>query len=350
MLHILRESKGFDAASRVPGEGNTYYEQVKGPMFLEQYTVASVHINRGISNQVVGFMASDEAFGESSLIPTIRSDKRSNSIWLYGKNTADVDNMTERADLAESSGSSLSVSTTTFTTKIWAHHIDLGDQTDANYDEPLDLERDIANHLGRKVVLKISDEFASTCLATSVWSGASDVTPTAKWNTAATDIIKQVSDQKEAFFLKNGVDSNIGFLTRDVYAATKFNTGIIARASVTVVPGSAARVNERILAELFELSNLVIVEALRNTNTAGTAHTLAFFSSKKFLLSYIGGDQLGGQQSMARYEWSGYAGSPVSVTAERINLKAGVRFEVQYAFIFKILNADLGILFIAVIS
>ena len=311
----------------------------------EAYTFTTTHTNAPLQDLVVSYLGADDFFGEDAVVPEIFSPKKSDLYYRHNQRFGDQDFLAVRADGAESAAGELGITSATFTTIVYSGHIDLGDQIAANYDSPLNLESDIAGNLGRAVAINVAKEFALILVSTS-WSGASAFTPTIKWDVAGATSVpySDILGLHESFAAKNGINANSLFLTRDIIRAFKTNDQISERIVYGGSMSAPARVTVEVLADLFEVENLIVVQSFRNTSSTDDVKTLSYFTSDAGLMCYLAsGGLLNRQNAIVKFVWSGYAGDPVSVTQERINLKASSRYEVIYAYAFQIINPDLGI-------
>ena len=106
-----------------------------------QPSPGDVHVNVPLTNISVAYMQEESNFIADRVFPMLPVMKRSDVYYEFDRDAWLRDEMKERAPGTESSGSSYPVATEPYMCKAYAHHKDIDDQTRANADSQVGLER-----------------------------------------------------------------------------------------------------------------------------------------------------------------------------------------------------------------
>ena len=74
------------------------------------------------------------------------------------------------------------MSTATYAAEVYALHKDIGDQTRANADDPLDMDMDATRFLTQQMLIRQEVEWASAAFNTGIWG--TDSPPGVLWDGA----------------------------------------------------------------------------------------------------------------------------------------------------------------------
>jgi hypothetical protein len=113
--------------------------------------------------------------------------------------------------------------------------------------------------------------------------------------------------------------------------------------------GEAALVTKDTLAQLFEVERVEVMDAIQNTSVRGTAESNAFIGGKSALLAYVPGTP--GLRSPAaglNFTWSSYG--PSRITSYEWLPTRSTHVEIEAAFAYNLVSADLGGFFISAIA
>src|SRR5712692_6942391 len=102
-----------------------------------------VHVDVPLSNLSIAIAQDEQVFGVArGVFPNIPVDKQSNKYYIWTQADFFRTDAQKRAPGAESAGSGLNLSTSTYYCDVWASHFDVDHQTAANVDVAMELDRD----------------------------------------------------------------------------------------------------------------------------------------------------------------------------------------------------------------
>lgn len=321
-------------------------------------SLSAVHVNRPLTNMSTAYLQNKEGFVAARVFPNIPVTKQADRYFTYPKGAFFRDAMKKRAPGTESAGVTYEVdSTPSYYAETWALHRDIPDQIRANADSPVDMDRDGTEFLTQMGLLRREKHWAAKYFGTGIW-GNTDQTgvsanPTTnqflQWNDANAKIIKNVRDWKRTVHQNTGFMPNKLVLGRAVYDACMDNPDILDRIKYGQTAGAPAMVGRQALAQLFELQEVLVMDAIENTAAEGLTDAFSYIGGKGALLVYAA-PQPGIMVPSAGYtfSWTGYAPGVTGVEGNTISvfrmdhLKSD-RLEIEMAFDMKQVGADLGI-------
>lgn len=334
-------------------------------------TQSDVYISRPLTNLSIAYMQDQTQFIADRIFPIVPVAKQADKFWIYTRADWNRALMKKRADGTESQGAGFGTTTDTYFADVWALHVNIGDQTRANVDEPMDMDRDATNFLSLQGLLRREIDFASTYMTNGVWSfsydgvassptavGSLDPTGSANnvlhWNDASSTPIEDVRRAKTYVMLRTGIKPNKMALGQQVYDALVDHPDIIDRIKYSSSPGNPSVVNKASLAALFEVEEVVVSAAMYNTTEEGATETNAFILGKNALLCYAP-RRPGLLTPSAGYTfiWRDYLGNAngaLQISKMRIPTRKADRIEGETAFDQKIVAADLGFFFNGIVA
>lgn len=316
-------------------------------------TPSEVHVNRPLTSISIAYMQDESGFVADRAFPIIPSDHKSDSYFRYDRSFWLRNDMSKRAPGAESEGSDYGVDTDTFTTEVYALHKDISDQTRANEDSPLSGDLDATEFLAGKALLKKETLFAASFLTTGAWT--TDITGVAsapgggqvlQWNDASSNPIEDVRTGKRTVKGTTGFSPNKLVLGKAVYDTLCDHPDILDRIKYGQTAGAPAMVNANVLAQLFEVDEVLVMESIQNTAVEGATASYSFIGGKKALLLYTP-KRAGLRVPSAGYTfaWNQYTGASengVQVSRFRMEPRKSDRVEIEAAFVQKKVAAELG--------
>jgi hypothetical protein len=325
-------------------------------------TASDVHVNGPLTNMSVAFLQDPALFVARRVFPVVSVLKQSDLYFTYDRSYFMRDQMKQRAPGTESAGAGYAVGTDDYRCKVWALHKDIDDETRLNEDAPLNSDADAVSFLTEARLLRMENEFVTKYMGTSTWS--KDITGVAssptgdqvlQWNDAASTPIEDVRAYKTYVHKLTGRRPNVLVLGQEVYDKLADHPDIIDRIKYSggISNDSPAKATPVLLAQLFELDEVVVAGAVENTAAEGAAASYSFVVGKTALLCYRA-PRPALMMPSAGYimEWSGKAGS---INGQRIkrfrmeNLNSD-RIEIEAAFDMKKVSADLGVFFTALVA
>lgn len=329
-------------------------------------TQSDVHVNTPLTNMSVAFLQNPMNFVARSVFPGIPSSKQSDRYYTFDRGDFFRDEMVKRAPATESAGGGYRVDNTpNFFCDVFAFHKDLDDQTMANEDAVVQNERATAEYLAHKALIRQEVDFASNFFTSGVWgtdiTGAASSPGTGEqlhWNDAASTPIEDIAAAITAVEESTGYTPNKFTIQKHVYDALKNHPDVVDRikySGMTGPSGNPAKVSPRTLAELFEVEQVLVMRAVKNTAAEGLTNAHSFIGGKNALLTYSPSAPAVFTPSAGyTFNWTGYVqganefGYAVSSWYER-KLKA-TRYECEMAYDQKVIAPELGYMWNGIVA
>lgn len=320
---------------------------------MPQPTQSSVHVDAVLTNISVAYMQKAENFIADKVFPVVPVDKQSDKYFTYDKNDWLRDEAQVRADGTESVGSGYGLSTGTYYADVWAIHKDVGDQTRANADAPINVDREAAEFVTNRLLMRREIQFVSDFMADGVWgTSASGVAASpstdefVQWSDYTTsDPIEDIEAGKQEILSTTGMEANTLVLGYEVFRQLKNHPDLVDRIKYT----SSQTITEDMLARMFDIDRVLVSKSVKATNAEGGTAAYAFTTGKSALLAHVA-PQPGLLTPSAGYtfQWTGVSGgmgSTIGTSSFRLESLRATRIESEIAFDNKIIGADLGYFF-----
>tara|TARA_R110002153_G_scaffold54447_6_gene151684 strand:- start:2029 stop:3018 length:990 start_codon:yes stop_codon:yes gene_type:complete len=329
-------------------------------MSFSQPSRSDVHINGPLSSISLAFIQSADAFVADRAFPRLAVSKQSDSYFTYDRGYFNRAEMQKRAPGAESAGANYALSTDSYSADVWALHRDVADQVRANADSPISLDREATELLTLQGLLRKEKEWAGAHFITGVWTterAGVAATPTGtqflRWDVAASTPIEDVRAGVRAVQVSTGFRPNRMVLGRAVYDALLDHPDIVGRLDRGQTSGPAMVAREA-LAALFEMDEILVMDAIENTANEGAANVHAFIGGSNALLLYTPASPgLMIPSAGYTFTWNGLMGGGALATRiKRMRMEhlESDRIEIQMAFDQKLVAADLGAMFLNAVS
>ena len=324
---------------------------------MPQPNVNNVHIDAILTNISVAYLQNTANFIADKVFPVIPVDKKSDLYFKYTKEDWFRDEAQRRADGTPSAGSGYGLQTETYSTDVYAFHKDIGDQTRANADNPLNPDMEATQFVTQRLLLRKEVQWANDFFTASVW-GSNVVTGTATTSVSGTywsdyvnnptsytsDPIAQVDIAKAAILQNTGYEPNTFVLGYKVFQVLKNHPLLIDRYKYTQ---AGAIVTEELLAQLFGVERVLVAKAVVNGGTEGNAtQNFTFVTGNSALLCYSAPNPgLLTPSAGYTFMWTGVSGglgTTVGVSRFRMEELKADRVEGEIAFDNKVVAQDLG--------
>ena len=323
---------------------------------MPQPSVNNVHIDAILTNISVAYLQNTNNFIADKVFPTIPVDKKSNLYFKYTKDDWFRDEAQRRADGTASAGSGYGLTTDSYMTDVFAFHKDIGDQTRANADNPLNPDMEATQFVTQRLLLRREVQWASDYFTTGVW--ATDITgvassttqspastQTIKWSdyTNSTPIV-DIELAKTTILSQTGYEPNTLVLSYAVFQKLKAHPTLVDRYKYTQ---AGAIVTEDLLAALFGVDRVLVSKSVYNSGIEGaSSQPYAYTAGNSALLCYTAPNP-GLMTPSAGYTfmWTGVSGglgTTVGVSRFRMEELKADRVEGEIAFDNKVVAADLG--------
>jgi hypothetical protein len=317
---------------------------------MPQPTLNDVHVDAILTNISVAYIQKQDNFIADKVFPVIPVDKKSDKYFVYTKNDWFRDEAQRRADSTESAGSGYNLTTGTYSTDVWAFHKDVGDQTVANSDAPLNPLREAAEFVTQRLLLRRELQFVSDFFTTGVWgtditgvSGTPSTNQVKQWSDyTASDPINDIEAAKSSILSSTGIEANTLVLGYEVFRQLKNHPDLVDRIKYT----SSQTITTDMLAAMFDIPRVMVAKAVKATNNEGATGAYGFAYGKGALLCNVA-ENPGVLTPSAGYQfsWTGVSaglGANIGTSSFRMESLKATRVEAEMAFQNKVIGADLG--------
>lgn len=327
-------------------------------MSFQQPGRSDVHVDRPLTNISLAFIQDAEGFVADRVFPRLSVSKQSDQYYTYDRGYFNRAEMKKRAPGAESAGMNYQINTDSYFADVWALHKDVSDQVRANADDPINLDREATTALSLQGLLRREKLWAAEYFVTGVWttevtgvSGAPAGGQFQRWDEAAATPIEDIRAARTSMKRLTGFRPNVMVVGTEVYDALLDHPDIVGRLDRGQTSGPAIVMRDA-LAALFEMEEILVMDAIENTAAEGAANDHQFIGGKNALLAYRPSAP-GLLTPAAGYtmEWSGLMGGGQSqISRFRMDLRKSDRIEIEMAFDQKLVSADLGYFFLGAVS
>jgi hypothetical protein len=304
----------------------------------------------------VAFMQSLEKFQADNLAPIMTSDKKSNLYYVLNKEYWFSDIMKQRGVGAPAIRQGYGVSQRSFLCDLWAVGKDIDDQVRANEDTPLNSDRTAAKFVTRAALMQREKSFKNAFWGTGKWttdltgnSSASAITGSStfrQWDHASATPIDDVEEMKTIMEKLTGYTPNVLAIGQPVWRALKKCQQIIDRITGGSTSVNPAKVTRQLVAQLFEIEDLVVLGAVENTAGHGNTMVGDYIFKDQGLLMYR--DATVGIETPTACRtitWQQYAGNKngTRILKWRDESVHSDIIEIESTYVHHIVAADMGI-------
>lgn len=325
---------------------------------MPQPTQSQVHVDAILTNISVAYMQRAENFIADKVFPVVPVDKQSDKYFVYTKNDWLRDEAQVRADGTESVGSGYNITTDNYYADVYAIHKDIGDQTRANADAPINVDREAAEFVTHRLLTRREIQFNTDFMKTGVW--ANDVTgvsaspstgQTLQWDDYTnSDPIEDIEEGKADILSVTGLEANTLVLGYDVFRALKNHPDLVDRIKYT----SSQTITEDMIARMFDIERVMVSKSIKATNAEGATQAYAFTTGKTALLAHVAPSP-GVLTPSAGYtfSWTGVSqgmGLTIGTSSFRLESLRATRVEAELSFDNKVVSSDLGYFWNTIVS
>ena len=331
-------------------------------------TPSSVHLDQPLTNLTIAYAQADTNFIADKVFPIVGVQKQSDKYYIYDRDnmnrTGDVKKLAPRTEVNRIG---MSLSTSSYFADVFGLGMDFDQQTLANEDAALDIRSAGAQTLATRLMIHREEQFASTFFSTNVWgteydgvAGAPNATQFRQWSdyTNATPI-QDVTKARRTMQLKSGgYKPNTMVVGKEVRDILVNHPDILARLNGGSTINNPALITDAKLAEIFEVSNFYVMEAVKNDSAEGIAESNSFIGGKTAMLAHVA-PSAGLMTPMAggTFAWNTLEGvNNLGITVESYSDDALKRqqvaehIQVKMSYDMKVTGADLGVFFNTIIA
>jgi hypothetical protein len=319
-----------------------------------------VHVKAALTNVSVAYMQDQNNFIADKVFPIVPVSKQSDLIWNFNPEQFNRDVMRPRAPATESAGIGMVQSLETYFANVWALHHDISDQTRGNADSVFSLDSQATELLTNSALIRKEVGFVQSYLTTGKWdhevTGVA-ATPGAgqflQWDNAASTPIEDIREQKRRVQARTGLKPNKLVLGKKTYDDLIDHPDIVDRVKYGQTPNGAAKVNMQALASLFEVDEVLVAEAVINSNTVGPlpgsdADTNFIFGTGALLVYTPRVASTMMPAAGLTFSWTGWMGASrqgFRIKKFRLEPLESDRIEIQAAWDQRLIGSSLGVFF-----
>jgi hypothetical protein len=231
-------------------------------------------------------MQAAENFVADKVFPMISVSKQSDKYYKYSREGLRDGDVTVLAPRTEVNRVGMALSTDSYFSDVRGLGMDFDEQTLANEDTALELRSQGANVLMEKILIDREVRWASAFFSAGIWG--TDITPGNLWSdyTNSTPIVDVTTGRRTMQLASGGYKPNTMVVGKEVRDVLINHPDILARLNGGSTVSNPALITDAKLAEIFEVENFYVMEAVRNTAAEGVTDAFGFIGGKNALLTY----------------------------------------------------------------
>ena len=322
-------------------------------------TPSSVHLDQPLTNLTLAFAQDQSNFIADKVFPVVGVERQSDKFYIY-----DRDNMNRTGDVkalaprTEVNRIGMSISNSSYYADVFGLGMDFDQQTLANEDAALDIRSAGAQTLATRLMIHREEQFAANFFAASIWG--SESTPANLWSdyTNSTPIADVTNARRTMQLKSGGFKPNTMVVGKEVRDILINHPKILARLNGGATVANTALITDAKLAEIFEVENFYVMEAVKNDSVEGVAESNSFIGGKHAL--FVHGPKGAGLMTPAAgltFAWNNVPGANnLGITVESFSDDALKRqqvaehIQVKMAYDMQVTGADLGYFFDTVVA
>ena len=326
---------------------------------MPMLTPSQVHMDQPLTNLTIAYAQEQSNFIADKVFPIVGVSKQSDKYYIY-----DRDNMNRTGDVkalaprTEVNRIGMSLSEDSYYADVYGLGMDFEQQMLANEDAMLNVRSAGAQTLLNRLLIHREEKFADTFFSTGVWG--SETTPANLWSdyTNSTPIVDVVNARRTMQLKSGGYKPNTLVVGKEVRDILINHPDILARLNGGATVTNTALITDAKIAEIFEVENFYVMEAVKNTSVEGVAESNAFIGGKHALMAYVA-PNAGLMTPMAggTFAWNTLEGvNNLGITVESFSddalkrMQVAEHIQVKMAYDMKVTGADLGYFFNGVVA
>jgi hypothetical protein len=324
-------------------------------------TPSAVHVDQPLTNLTLAYAQSQENFIADKVFPTVGVSKQSDKYYIYDRanmnRTGDVAKLAPRTEVNRIG---MTISNSSYFADVYGLGMDFDEQTLANEDAALDIRSAGAETLAMRLMIHREEQFATNFFSTGVWGTDNTLSGTDQWSdyTNSTPIQDVTAARRAVQLASGGFKPNTMVVGKEVRDKLINHPDVLARLNGGATVTNTALITDAKLAEIFEVENFYVMEAVKNSSVEGVAESNAFIGGKNALLAHT--PSTAGLMSPAAgltFAWNNLEGvNNLGITVESFSDDALKRqqiaemIQVKMSYDMKVVGADLGYLFAAAVA
>ena len=322
-------------------------------------TPSNVHIDQPLSNLTLAYVQEQTNFVADKVFPVVGVQRQSDKYYIYDRanmnRSGDVKKLAPRTEVNRIG---LQLSNDSYFADVYGLGMDFDEQTLANEDAMLEIRSAGAQTLVNRVLIEREEQFASAFFGAGIWG--TDATPTNLWSdySLSTPITDVTAARRTMQLKSGGFKPNTMVIGKEVRDTLINHPDVLARLNGGATVSNTALITDAKLAEIFEVENFYVMEAVKNGGAEGLAEANAFIGGKNALLVHT--PRTSGLMTPAAgltFAWNNIPSvNNLGITVESFSDDALKRqqvaehIQVKMAYDMKVVGADLGYFFEDVVA
>jgi hypothetical protein len=322
-------------------------------------TPSAVHIDQPLSNLTLAYVQEQTNFIADKVFPVVGVQRQSDKYYIYDRanmnRTGDVKKLAPRTEVNRIG---MAISNDSYFADVYGIGMDFDEQTLANEDAMLEIRAAGAQTLINRVLIQREEQFAADFFSAGIWG--IDATPANLWSDYTNSTpITDVTAARRAMQLKSGgFKPNTMVVGKEVRDILINHPDILARLNGGATVSNTALITDAKLAEIFEVENFYVMEAVSNSGAEGLAENNGFIGGKNALLAHT--PRTSGLMTPAAgltFAWNNIPGvSNLGITVESFSddalkrMQVAEHIQVKMSYDMKVVGADLGYFFASVVA
>ena len=314
-------------------------------------TPSAVHIDQPLSNLTLAYVQEQTNFIADKVFPTVGVQRQSDKFYTYDRaemnRSGDVKKLAPRTEVNRIG---MTVSNDSYFADVYGLGMDFDEQTLANEDAMLEIRSAGAQTIVNRLMIHREEQFADNFFSAGIW--AVDNTPTNLWSdyTNSTPLADVTNARRIMQLNSGGFKPNTMVIGKEVRDILVNHPDVLGRLNGGATVTNTALITDAKLAEIFEVENFYVMEAVKNGAVEGLAEANAFIGGKNAMLCYT--PKATGLMTPAAgmtFAWNSVPGvNNLGVTVESFSDDALKRqqvaehIQVKMSYDMKVVGADLG--------
>lgn len=329
---------------------------------------AMVHIDTALTNLTIAHLQDTSNFIADRVFPRVSVDKKSNKYYIYDRaNFNRVGDVKKRSAGTMANTIGMSLSQDSYFTEVYGLAMDFDFETLANEDAALNIRAAGAQVLTTQMMLHREVSWANKYFTAGVWgtqytgvAGTPSTGEVKQWSSYvdSTPIVDMTNARRAMQLKSGGFKPNVMVVGKEVRDILVNHPDILERLNGGATVTNTALITDAKLAEIFEVEEFLIMEAVQNTGKEGLAEVNSFIGGKSAALFYrprASGLMI--PSAGYTFTWdelenaSGFGVSIRSYTGDFLAVTGiAEKIEANLAYDQKVVSSDLGVFFATIVA
>lgn len=253
----------------------------------------AVHVDKPLTNLTIAYLQDESSFVAGRAFPQVPVDHQSDKYYEYDRANFNRKIDTRRGERSRSRRVGMSLSQDSYFAEVFSLSTDFTFRELANQDTALDIRSAGSRMLMQNMLIDREARFAEKYFQPGLWQtdvqGVAAVTgpnEVVKWSDYDLSTpIKDVTDAHTAFQLQSGgIKANRAMMSKRVRDTLVNHPDFLERIQGGSTTSNPAEVNDRLLAAMFGVDEILVMEAVQNVAPEGLPEDNQYIAGDHFLL------------------------------------------------------------------